>query len=63
MGISWIGMFGSVLTNEIFNIPSGYSNPSVKNTFKNSIASGIGTMGMLFILEQGELDVDGIFPK
>ena len=63
VGISWIGMLVSVLLNEILNQPLGYATPSVKNTFKNSVASGVGTVGMLFILEQGELDVDGIFPK
>ena len=63
VGIGWIGMFVSVLTGEIFNQPLGYATPSVKNVAKNSVASGLATMGMLFILEQGEVNCDGIFPR
>ena len=63
VGIAWIGMFASVLTGEVFNQPLGYATPSVKNVAKNSVASGLATMGMLFILEQGEIKCDGIFQK
>ena len=61
--IGWIGMFVSVLSGEVFNQPLGYATPSVKNVAKNSAASGLATMGMLFILENGQINGDVIFPK
>ena len=63
VGIRWIGMFVSILNGEIFNQPLGYATPSVKNVAKNSLASGLATIGMLLIIEQRGANVDGVFPK
>ena len=63
VGASWIGMLVSALSNGLVSTPLGYATPSVKNIFKNSIAGGVGTVGMLKILEVSEVNVDEVFPK
>ena len=63
LGIGAIAILTSTLTKAICDTPLGYAPPSVKNTLKICFATGVGTVVMLFSLEQGEVNVDGIFPK
>ena len=63
LGIGGIAILTSTLSNAICSTPLGYAPPSVKNTFKSCIATGVGTVGMLKILEVSEVNVDEVFPK
>lgn len=35
--IGWIGMFTSLLSGKVFNLPLGYATLNVKNVAKNSV--------------------------
>ena len=62
VGINLVGISMSEITS-IFYKSCYYETPTVKNLIGKSISLGFGTIGMLFILEELELNVDGIFPK